>query len=76
MKSIDLTREQTNRLLTDVTPVHGYLSWLSDRTDKRGVGIEPPTPREITCCVIARTNHAFLPRPWRPRWATRPASIC
>jgi len=41
MKSTDLTREQTDALLAEVTPMLGYLSRLSARMDKRGMGTEP-----------------------------------
>jgi len=41
MKSTDLTREQTDRLLAKLTPMLGYLSRLSARMDKRGMGTEP-----------------------------------
>jgi hypothetical protein len=39
MKSTDLTREQVNKLLADVTPMLGYLTRLSDRMDNRGMGL-------------------------------------
>jgi hypothetical protein len=41
MKTTDLTREQTERLLAEVTAMLGYLTRLSDRMDKRGMGTEP-----------------------------------
>ena len=43
MKSTDLTREQTDKLLADVTPMLAYLTRLSDRMDNRGMGTEPLT---------------------------------
>jgi hypothetical protein len=41
MNSADLTREQVDKLLADATPMLGYLTRLSARTDKRGMGTEP-----------------------------------
>jgi hypothetical protein len=38
MKSTDLTREQTDKLLAEVTPVLGYLTRLSARMDRNGFG--------------------------------------
>jgi len=40
MKSTDITREQVDKLLADVTPMLGYLSRQSDQMDKRGMGTE------------------------------------
>jgi hypothetical protein len=41
MKSTDLAREQVDKLLAGVTPRLGYLTRLSDRMDKQGMGTEP-----------------------------------
>ena len=43
MNSADLSRDQVDKLLTVVTPMLGYLTRLSDRMDKRGMGTEPLT---------------------------------
>ena len=41
MKSTDLTRTQTDALLAKAEPMLGYLSRLSERIDKCGMGTEP-----------------------------------
>ena len=41
MKSTDLTREQSDRLLAEIEPMLGYLSRLLARIDKQGMGTEP-----------------------------------
>jgi hypothetical protein len=43
MKTTDLTSDQAEKLLAEVTAMLGYLSRLSARMDKRGMGTEPTT---------------------------------
>jgi hypothetical protein len=40
MKSTDLTCDQVDKLLADVTPVLGYQSLLFEQMDRRGMGAE------------------------------------
>jgi hypothetical protein len=41
MKTADLTRDQVDRLLAQVTAMLGFLSHFSARIGKRGMGTEP-----------------------------------
>jgi len=53
MKPTDLTREQTDKLLDDLTPMLSYLTRLSARMNKRGMGTEP------LAASVCKAQHAM-----------------
>ncbi len=64
MKTTDLTRDQVEKLLAEVTPMLGYLSRLSARMDKREMGTDRTTQTIPPDYNSGHTCHN-QPRGWR-----------